>query len=864
MTNTPARTPTISKGASLSHSLRAPILAPLALLVVSPCVLAQQAPAADQPAAAVTAAPAATPAAAAPKTDQLESISVNGIRKGDLIMPTTVTSTSAFGLDLGVMDTPRNNTVLSHAQLEALNVQNPQGFSFLTASSYSDASFGVPNIPRIRGQYGDVFFNGMRDSFTSNGYGAPISFNSVDQIDITKGPASVQMGPGAGVGGAVDISTKLPSSSHLVGSVSAEFDTLEKRRFNVDIGGPAAQNLSYRLSYTGDLSGSYYSGMYFHQESLYGAAVANITPRYTVQFNSEYVDARFKEDDGINRVNQGLIDNGAYLTGSVTPAAIIASGGYLTPITLGNPTQLGRTTIIDESPGTHARALKYNAQLIQTYEVGDGLSVVNNTFYNFINRSNIIPDYYADTARDSYTLENKTDIKYKFATPFAGLTLDQSIDGGVTFRYAHVNTVQDFAVEPISLFDLSGAPQSWVVPDAVQGYNGAVPYTAAFGGTQYGVPARNSLYLNSTIVSNLYDAAAFVEHRIELTPQLSVMYGLRMDAVHLLEFDPLGGPGVSSSTGPVYGLAPGLPSSESTPWYTLGNGNISPVFHPTSWWSTYLTYNFAQYVNTTANDGAVGTFGENPAATLRQNTRLEEAGSKFDLLDKSLFVSAAIYQQSRSVPTGPANTVPDYAHIKGLELEANYQPNNRFFATTSYSFQRTVLDSPAGFYNFPAQPGLNYDGAGTYAQFYPGQTFKDPGIPQQLFNVLVNYKDPSGFGGQTNLQVIGPIETTQSGQLNLPAMLAAVQSYPGLNSLQGFVPANVLANGGYYKSPTIPWQYTINAAAFYKYKNYMVKFAIYNLTDRRNLTNDIPFYGNDFITVSPPRSYDITLKYTFG
>ncbi len=99
----------------------------------------------------------------------------------------------------------------SRVQLEALNVQDPSEFSYLTSSSYADASFGLPNIPRIRGQYGDVFFNGMRDSFSANGYGAPMSFNSIDTMDIVKGPASVQAGPGAGVGGSINIETKLPS-----------------------------------------------------------------------------------------------------------------------------------------------------------------------------------------------------------------------------------------------------------------------------------------------------------------------------------------------------------------------------------------------------------------------------------------------------------------------------------------------------------------------------------------------------------------------------------------------------------------------------------------------------------------------------
>jgi outer membrane receptor protein involved in Fe transport len=72
------------------------------------------------------------------------------------------------------------------------------------------------------------------------------------------------------------------------------------------------------------------------------------------------------------------------------------------------------------------------------------------------------------------------------------------------------------------------------------------------------------------------------------------------------------------------------------------------------------------------------------------------------------------------------------------------------------------------------------------------------------------------------------------------------------------------ANGGYYKSPVIHWQYTANAAVFYSFlQHYNVKFSIYNLTNRRNLTNDIPFYGNDFITRQPPRSYDLSVTAKF-
>ena len=94
-------------------------------------------------------------------------------------------------------------------------------------------------MPRIRGQYADMFFNGMRDSFTLNGYGAPISFNSVDSIDIVKGPASVQAGPGPGVGGSIDITTKMPSFTKFSVAFNVEVDSQQKRRASVDVGRPA-------------------------------------------------------------------------------------------------------------------------------------------------------------------------------------------------------------------------------------------------------------------------------------------------------------------------------------------------------------------------------------------------------------------------------------------------------------------------------------------------------------------------------------------------------------------------------------------------------------------------------------------------
>ena len=307
----------------------------------------------------------------------LDEIVVNGIKRGELILPTTVTSTSAYGLDLGVMDTPRNNTLLSKAQLDALNIQNPGGFSYLTSSSYTDASFGQPNVPRIRGQYGDLFFNGMRDSFTDNGYGAPVSFNSVDSVDIIKGPASVQAGPGAGVGGAIDVTTKMPNFAKPTEDFSLEMDTQQKRRASFDINAPLTSNTAARVSFTSDDSGSYYYDMYFHQQSLFVALLTEFTPQYSVLVTAGYEDTRYRENDGINRVNQGLIDNGAYLTGGIVggPGNI---AGFGTEINLTGVQQISDRILIDEPPGTGAHSVHAKGQVIQTFKATDSFTITNN------------------------------------------------------------------------------------------------------------------------------------------------------------------------------------------------------------------------------------------------------------------------------------------------------------------------------------------------------------------------------------------------------------------------------------------------------------------------------------------------------
>ncbi|MFQ3670738.1 MAG: TonB-dependent receptor plug domain-containing protein, partial [Verrucomicrobiia bacterium] len=271
---------------------------------------------------------------------QLERIVVRDIPIEENVVPTSRPYSSVYGMDLNVMDTPRNVTIISQAQLEAISVTDPRDFSKLTSSSYTDASFGNPNVPRIRGEYADLYINGMRNSFTVNGNGFPLSFNSVESLNITKGPASIIYGAGPGVGGSIDLITKRPYFDRFRGDASATFDTESKRKWNVDIGAPIIKDqLAYRFSYTGEESDSFYLNQFFRQHSVYGAITWTPNDRYTLEVNTEGVVANYTENVGINRVNQGLIDNGTYLTGTPTQTILanFFSGGLVPPFPVGVP-----------------------------------------------------------------------------------------------------------------------------------------------------------------------------------------------------------------------------------------------------------------------------------------------------------------------------------------------------------------------------------------------------------------------------------------------------------------------------------------------------------------------------------------------
>jgi hypothetical protein len=144
--------------------------------------------------------------------------------------------------------------------------------------------------------------------------------------------------------------------------------------------------------------------------------------------------------------------------------------------------------------------------------------------------------------------------------------------------------------------------------------------------------------------------------------------------------------------------------------------------------------------------------------------------------------------------------------------------------------------------------------------FAPGQKFNDPGMPQHVFNFLGNYKFANGIGLRTGVQVTGPIQTTPDGWLDVNA-----SNLGGfLNLVPNGIASTANSNGlAYYRSPVIPWQFTWNAAIFYEISKYTFTLSVYNLTNQRNWQPAPSLYGNDFLVMNDPRTFEFRVQAKF-
>jgi outer membrane receptor protein involved in Fe transport len=741
----------------------------------------------------------------------MQKFEVKGVPIEQQILPTSRPFNSVFGTDDNIIEVPRNVTIISRQQLSDISITDVLDFSKLTSSAFTTTNFGAPSNASIRGQSADTYVNGVRARITSNGNGMPVDFNSVESVNIVKGPATAVQGTSMYVGGFIDLVTKRPYFDVTKGSVSYTFGSYNTNKWTFDQGGPLSNELAYRVSYSGENTTGYYVDGHKRTNSLYGAITWRPTKNYELFVNAQAFIANYTENWGFNRVTQDLIDNGNYVTGininngaKATPSDVQNSQNVLSG---SNVIAWGPTVYLDRHlrllrPGNHSYGEEFNVQAIQTFKLSNDDSVKNTTYFSHTKRNTLSTYYYSEIIDPSWFGENRTE----YVHAAKGFT----VNAGLDLRYQRTVAFDDYFFEPANVWDLTKDHS------LINVYNSKA-YAA--GGNGFPVPgwpnryAEPGLFNGDTNDSHGTTVGPFVQTTWKVTDDVNFVAGARDDYFKAHVREP---------------LLPPYQSASISVWDPNLNASLVYKMTPTS--SAYFTYNYSRNTSGAVGVGG-GITGWNAAGTaldkenFEQPSTLYELGTKYSLLNNQVFLNFAVFDQKRTAKSTSSTVIQTY-HYKGFEAELNYQPNKHLYATVSYSY----IDAKA---SAPFQYGLfgNISEIPPQNQANPtvpiGTITRESGLPRNLFNALVSYSFDSGFSLSANTVVTGEMNNNVSGSLRIPT------------------------------------QFTVDVGASYKYKKWDYHLSVTNVTNEANWSPPNAVYGNGSILALPGTQLQLTAKLNY-
>ena len=773
----------------------------------------------------------------------MEKTVVEGLALNETILPTARPINSVLGDDRSIIDTPRSVSLITKAQVEERGIARMTDLGQLVPGAYTPERYGLPGVPLIRGDLAEIYQNGQRMLFSRDSI-LP-SFNQVEAIDVVKGPGSAVFGPqGQGPGGYVNFVTKQPYFDKFHGEVSTRLGTYVPggaSYFNpeatLDFGGPITKDLAYRVSYLERQGDSYYQNVKDRTHDIFAALSWHPNEKWELDLTAQYIDARFNEVTGINRVTQELIDHHIYNAG---PANL--NFGYNWILDTNKTTKVkmyGNQALT--APGDNALGEKFNSQLITTYHINDQAKVVNLSYFEYLNSSKLEYYGYTEYVPENWTMNNRTELHYDFDINAGKKDFPIKTISGIDFRYTRLKSYQDFSTEPFYLYDLSITDttkqnQLWRIPGIKAGNSVGggwnVPGKPGYGALPFPGAGDQDTYL--------YDTALFTQWDINVIDKFNIVAGGRADLLdaNTANAEAIDYAGKVVPRGGQYAASKSLIDSSVF---------ISGLYKWTPTQTSYVTYNLVNSVTGSANFGGVDGSGGNEGlkTSLTAESELIEAGHKASFFGNQVYVAASVFQQTKASPAlvGPPNKID----LKGLEFETVYQPNRNFHINANATFQdaykilngnsfyqqtTTYLDGyPVGFIqdgrSGTGQGSPNYNGANppTYTKVHQAAT------PHVLINAYASYQFDNGFGISAGPQI------------------------------QGSQNANYARDGFNLK---IPAQYIINASIFYKKQKWEARINFDNITDQKNWTAiDPDFAGNDVIFPQLPFHITGLIKYRF-
>ena len=717
------------------------------------------------------------------------------------------TYASLTGLATDSLNIPRSTTLVTGAQLTVQSITRVEDLSIFIPGAVNAPPYGLTGVPLLRGDLGDAAQNGQRRAYNRNVF--PVSFNSVESVEVIAGAPPSFFGYASGTGGLVNFLTKQPSLASSKSTLAASVGSWDTYRVQLDTMAPISRQLAYRLSIERSASKGFYRLIADRAWDAYLALTWQPAPSARWDFNAEGYWTTYAENPGTNRPTQALIDRGEYITGSSVQNG--GTGGYF-----GNTFTPTGTVTLDGSqvlvaPGDGAWARGWNAQLTGSLQAGAGRQLVSRTYFESVaSEKHSAYRFYSYVPR-SYTLEQRLEVSERRDWGPVG----HALTWGAALRGETRTSFVDFFNEAMNAFDLTLDPDTLRLPANRTSFVVPVPGRPgqfALRGARYGAPL--SVGTSQTLHSRLFNGGLFAQDQVTLPNGFSLLLGVRGDELVVDSADPLAPAGTTPARD---SLAKFLPSATA-----------SLQWQPRTDLAVYLTWNDAAAVEPSSSSGGFGLTGNRlPAVLFENRSRLVEAGAKGNSGDQRFAWSLALYRQER-VRTNPRFNLPDEIFVQGIEAAFTHRPNQRVSLTGNFSY----LD--AHFQNGPL-PGS----VATVPYF-------DPTRPSDNFGAFTcaNYRLPGLPRWTANLQ--------------------AVVDLPGYWVLDLWGSAQGAQNLDLFGHTVIRAQHTFNAALTWQRRQWEWRFACLNFTDEFNWRpTSSPFAGADLVTRELPHRWRADLSYAF-
>lgn len=734
-----------------------------------------------------------------------------------------------FGAGRSPLEVPRSVSSVSAELLRTAGADNLGDLIKVSPATFSPTGFGVPSLPTIRGQLGEIYENGLRRQGGNNGFGLPLSFNALEGLDVIKGPPPVVLGASQRVGGFVNLRLKRPQLDDNGGYVELGTGSWQHHSAQLDLNrsltpGQSALRVSAELLD----QGSYYDYVHHRSQDLYLAYRLQPDARSSLQASIEYYKVDFSDSAGINRPTQALIDHGLYITGQgVQPngSSVPGAGALIHPTGV---VQIPRSRVLTDPLDTD-QAVTWIGHLDYTRRLDSGLRYQARNMLQHLERNEVAQNSFVEIIKGADTFEHRSEwVLEQAADAATGAGYRQTTFGGA-LRYNHVIGYSQFDTEADLPVDLTGPLSNRRIPLTPAQQAQLVqlrPGLYVSPGAQYPRAGQAAGYLTSdTTGSDSYQAGLFIQHEFDLSPQWRAMAGARGDQYYVSAHDPLPPPGQVAAFDSVQHFLKGY--------------NASLTWRPRP---ELAVYGAASRSRSTANSIAGGTvLGSgnriNPA-NFATRSDLFELGAKWAPPAAAWSLDGAVYSQRRSLRNRDGSN--SGIRARGAEAQWRYQHagllaqgglaylDARYDHSASYQDTAKVADAfDASRPDLIAGTGV---GAPSFAAF-PASTRRVQGLPSLTAAALLGYESEHGAGGS----------------------LSATFS-------NGY-PLDYLA------TVRIRSQYSLDASAFYRWKRTgtELRLRVNNLTNQKNWSPvfDAGYFGATDVAPGLPVNASITLRQQF-